>query len=92
MIIVVGNFTISVFRLPGIITCMGKEAREKYTSIYQIFVDISHMIYTLTIFFDNNLGGSHYGRMNGETPNVPITTLAGIASLTDRKYFEFHVY
>ena len=24
-------------------------------------------------------------RMNGEIPSVPITTLAGIASLTDRK-------
>ena len=23
--------------------------------------------------------------MNGETPSVPITTLAGVASLTDRK-------
>ncbi len=24
--------------------------------------------------------------MNGEIPSVPITTLAGVASLTDRKY------
>ena len=30
----------------------------------------------------NSGGGS---RMNGEIPSVPITTLAGIASLTDRK-------
>ena len=26
-----------------------------------------------------------HARMNGETPSVPITTLAGIASLTDCK-------
>ena len=27
-----------------------------------------------------------FGTMNGEVPSVPITTLAGISSLTDCKY------
>ena len=30
--------------------------------------------------------GGHYNTMNGEIPGVPITTLAGIASVTDRKF------
>ena len=28
--------------------------------------------------------------MNGEIPSIPITTLAGISSLTDCKYTHFH--
>ena len=31
-----------------------------------------------------------HARMNGETPSVPITTLAGIASLTDCKWIFIH--
>ena len=47
-----------------------------------LYLDI--IIQFLNDFFFPDYGNDV--RMNGDIPNVPVTTLSGLASLTQRKY------